>query len=948
MASIVIVAVLIVLLTLISIGFSRLMNRAINNSTDKELGAAASYASQSGINDAASYLQKNYNPAAPSSLLTPSCSSLISGSGAPINPNLSGDSNVKYSCLTINPEPTDLVFGGQDPAPSYKSQVIKVTTDASTGSLSSLMLSWSSGNGNNSTVSGTSLYDETTWSAKQLAPLMRLTLYPIASSSTAIDNSSIQNASRTFFFYPNPGNSGQNISSFDYNSTAPSLRGIQCGNTGTNGFNMGSDSPSDYACNAIITGMPSTGFYYARITPFYDSTNFRIEGNNASGNLIKFEGIQAIIDSTAQANTSSKRLQARIDLSSLTSGSSSDNITPADDAMPEFAIDSANAICKRLDVKNLTVSVTDPYCMNQTAVTQPVLSIGLCAANGGSSCDPSSGSTVTISAGGTVTLDYSVKNSIPGSCSLNNGGRSGFGDGTGNYPTGALFANTKYTLTCTDYSDALQNTSVTVTVNPVLSFYTDNGSNSITIPYNSSTNLHWRITGQADWCWASGAWSSWVNPPSGGSAGTGPLTGTQTYHLYCGYSVTGYQTPTQNVAITVSPPPPPTVNISASPPSITKGGTSTITWNSAGVVTGCTVPSGSSWAAGSRNASGASGTGPLNGVGTYTYSIYCSGPGGNSPTQSATVTVNSPPPQKVYIDQLDITAISGTWSAHIQDNGDGTTFSSCVFSGAVNKTLGAWGQFNRSGVEGWSISGGASVTLTCYALDGASGSKTATVPTPTITINASCASGGCMHGYATPYGVATCHDGFHDYIMCISWNASQSGGTIDSCSASANDQSYSNTYPVSSGYGYSGYGSGPAPPNNWWNVTFGFQNYPGPVSTTIYIRCHSSTFGNYGYATISATWPQCSDSGQTGVWPNCQQQQPGGGSGGGHGGGPPPTQTCTHGGTVNVPPGCSGCWDGSTATSLSQCPPQPVCRTRCAVFIPGKSALADIFTWRRA
>jgi Tfp pilus assembly protein PilX len=110
MASIVIVSVLVVILTLVSIGFARLMNRAITNSTDKELGVAASYASQSGVNDASVYIKANYDATKSSPLdgvAAGSCNTLLGGTPGVINPNLSGDNNVKYTCLTIDPEPTD-------------------------------------------------------------------------------------------------------------------------------------------------------------------------------------------------------------------------------------------------------------------------------------------------------------------------------------------------------------------------------------------------------------------------------------------------------------------------------------------------------------------------------------------------------------------------------------------------------------------------------------------------------------------------------------------------------------------------------------------------------------------------------------------------------------------------------------------------------------------------
>ena len=128
------------------------MDRAINNSTNKELSVAADYAAQSGINDAINYIEKNYNPdttAPEDGVATSSCTDLF-GAGK-ITASLSGaDNNVRYTCLTIDPEVTDLEFGGQTPLPPYESQIIKMTT--SNGPVSSLMFSWKGVAGHNSTI----------------------------------------------------------------------------------------------------------------------------------------------------------------------------------------------------------------------------------------------------------------------------------------------------------------------------------------------------------------------------------------------------------------------------------------------------------------------------------------------------------------------------------------------------------------------------------------------------------------------------------------------------------------------------------------------------------------------------------------------------------------------------------------------------------------------------
>src|SRR5438045_1081715 len=59
LASIVIVGVLVVLIALVSVGFSRLMNRNLNQSVQDQKSSAAYYAAESAVNDVVKQLKQN-------------------------------------------------------------------------------------------------------------------------------------------------------------------------------------------------------------------------------------------------------------------------------------------------------------------------------------------------------------------------------------------------------------------------------------------------------------------------------------------------------------------------------------------------------------------------------------------------------------------------------------------------------------------------------------------------------------------------------------------------------------------------------------------------------------------------------------------------------------------------------------------------------------------------
>ncbi|MDO8591962.1 MAG: hypothetical protein Q7R60_03520 [bacterium] len=546
--SIVVVFVLVTLLTLISIGFTKIMNRSLQSSSASQQATAANYAAESGVNDVLSYLKTQPLTA------TTKCDDLIK-TGAPLASaaNLSGDGSTAYSCVLVDPNPTSLFYKDLDP---YKSQIVKITTSAP---LTSLLFSWQSPNRQHykSTPAGASqtLYDEKTWSDKNYAPLLGVTLYPIPVGGNL---SGVQAASKTFFLYPQIGGSN----TLGYNGSGDTSA-VNCSSK-----NIGSFSGSaDFDCNLVINNLPNTSYFYARFAPYYDQAIVKIKGNDASGQPVKFKNVQSVVDVTAKSGGATKRLQARVDTS--TTGSS------GSDSVPEFALGSADTICKRLRVQGSLV-FPDP----SVATACPQIIIG-----------PQKPTVNTTDATNvqqtTATLNGNVNPNGDSvlTCSFNYGATQTYGSsrpcaslpGSGNSPV-AVSANIPnlsqgqtyhFRLCATNIANSIDSsvscgtdlTFKTKVPDPILSFYTDdNHSSSISIQYNTSTNLHWRITaGPADWCYGKGGmWGAdgqYVNPPTGGDINTGFLTSSQTYHLYCGYNSTGYQTPTQTVKVTVADPP---------------------------------------------------------------------------------------------------------------------------------------------------------------------------------------------------------------------------------------------------------------------------------------------------------------------------------------------------------------------------------------------------------
>src|SRR5581483_3906128 len=267
LASIIVVSVLVVVISLISIGFSRLMNRELSRSVEDQKAQAAFYAAESGINEVIKNLKKGFNQN-----LT-NCNNQLRNK-LNSSTGLSGDKNTEYTCVLLNNNPNSLGYDLGD----NQTKVIKISTSAP---LTSLMIDWRSNPSGKSSIpaSGTSLYDEKTWSAANYIPMLKAVLYPLP------DNGSLANAqanSRTYFLYPGGGSSSTTT---DYNSKRDFLQKVNCASPNLSSLSY--PSPTSGHCAIVIQNLPNQSdagaFSYLALTPIYEPAHVEIRAKTTIG-----------------------------------------------------------------------------------------------------------------------------------------------------------------------------------------------------------------------------------------------------------------------------------------------------------------------------------------------------------------------------------------------------------------------------------------------------------------------------------------------------------------------------------------------------------------------------------------------------------------------------------------------------------------------------------------
>lgn len=489
LASIVVVFILIVVLSLISIGFTKIIQRGTQSSVNSQQAAAATAAAQSVFKPVANFIQNNAATPLDSSNCTNNFSTLS------LSQSLGG--STKFSCLLVDKTPPNLQY---QKLTAYKSLVVKLQ-DSTDAPITKLMFSWQATGSKKNLVAPASpikLYDETYWtnSSNNYESMLRVSIYPIFSGDTNFNTTKAAGNTKTFFLYPQTGASGT-VHQIHY-SDPSGLVGINCGAKDTPAGGPFNGSTDNYNCSAIFDSLPGASSFYAQITPIYNQTNVQIRANTSSGEIVKFKDAQALVDVTANSGGASKRLQARVDISNGTT------ILPDDNAMADNALRSAAALCKRLVVtppSSVTVdSGTPADCgLAITPPQPPILSFRADATE-----VPYGGSTTLrwSESGGDYTFD---------SCT-GTGGLWGAGTGVASpasssqsQNTGTLTAvSTTYTLTChnnaQNYDSPVSRVTITLNTPPP----------AATVNLMSDTNKV-RSSGSAHLTWTS------INTPASGT-----------------------------------------------------------------------------------------------------------------------------------------------------------------------------------------------------------------------------------------------------------------------------------------------------------------------------------------------------------------------------------------------------------------------------------------------
>lgn len=329
-ASIIIAITLVIVTSLLVVGFAKLARNEQSAVTNRQLSNQAYYAAEAGINDAAKALKDGY--VGPKT----TCGPLPTGSGFPslMNNNVDGTAPgsanvpVQWTCLLIDPSPTSIEYS---PVSTVTPKVIRVAGVDASGTpvtASSITFSWQDADASNTNFRTNNGVGNASFPAAGGAwnsiGMLRVSLVPLPAG--AVNRDTLKQKAFTAFLYPTT----QTVSTSGAYSPGISSSGIIL-----NGSCATGNAPR--FCSATISGLDadfgSTPFLVT-MRSIYSTTNVSIKIN---GGAAKIVGAQTKIDSTGRSQDVLKRLQVRIP-------------SKNEYNYPGFAVETSGDICKDLSV----------------------------------------------------------------------------------------------------------------------------------------------------------------------------------------------------------------------------------------------------------------------------------------------------------------------------------------------------------------------------------------------------------------------------------------------------------------------------------------------------------------------------------------------------------------------------------------------------------------------
>lgn len=333
MVSIMVTMILMIVMSLIVLGFAQISRRNQRESLDRQLSTQAFYAAESGVNDARELITNaaQNNQAIPAKT---SCTDTGNGFYSTLVNGNQLSNGVSYSCVLVNPSPKSLEYSDIGTTGTV------IPLESTGANFSSIKVTWKSKT-NSATPAANcpaSVNNVFTSAANWTCGygVMRLDIVPV--SGSALNSGNLQDNALTLFAVPRQSNTPVTTA----HGGGGRVINAACNNT---------------QCEITINNL-NTNAYYMKAISLYQNASLEVSGADGAGSAISLTGAQIIIDATGKAQDVLRRIQVHMPINGYGSRNQ----------LPDNAIESTDSLCKRFSAmenyfdNSSTANGTNPLC----------------------------------------------------------------------------------------------------------------------------------------------------------------------------------------------------------------------------------------------------------------------------------------------------------------------------------------------------------------------------------------------------------------------------------------------------------------------------------------------------------------------------------------------------------------------------------------------------------
>lgn len=334
MVSIIVTIVMMMVISMIVLGFAQISRTEQKQSLDRQLSSQAFLAAESGVNDAREVISQAVKNGQSIPAKTQCGPGLAGNPYYNLNPTL--DTGVSYSCLLVTTKLNNI----KQEVPADGSGVALPLHPVAPGRIQTLHLSWAlptsvNPSGCSSSIPAASFpaVTDSEWDCPY--GVLRMDIVP----TDTLSRGALSANQKTVFFYPLNHAGPYNI---NYGSLKGAVTPMSC---------------TASSCTASITGM-NVGItnYSMRFSSIYNSGTVTVTADGTTGPNMLLQDAQALVDVTGKAQDVLRRIEVRL---ALTGNGSS-----------VYGIESGGAICKRFGISSSKFTV--PNDVNPQDPTNPM------------------------------------------------------------------------------------------------------------------------------------------------------------------------------------------------------------------------------------------------------------------------------------------------------------------------------------------------------------------------------------------------------------------------------------------------------------------------------------------------------------------------------------------------------------------------------------------------